>query len=95
MQFEADIQSLQRSLENSKANHVNMQKMYNSQCGKSMIIHSMILADTIADEAQRLRDLLRDRDEEIKDFEHAAQVHGAADEKVSLLPCCQLERRID
>ncbi len=95
MQFEADIQSLQRSLENSKANHVNMQKMYNSQCGKSMIIHSMILADTIADEAQRLRDLLRDRDEEIKDFEHAAQVHGANDEKVSLLPCCQLERRID
>ena len=33
-QFEADISSLQRSLEAAKANHANMSKMYNSQCGK-------------------------------------------------------------
>ncbi|ORY24001.1 hypothetical protein BCR39DRAFT_548111 [Naematelia encephala] len=63
--FEADIQSLQRSLENSKANHANMQKMYNSQC----------------DEAQRLRDLLRDRDAEIQELEAAAHSHQADEEK--------------
>ncbi|WRT64675.1 uncharacterized protein IL334_001609 [Kwoniella shivajii] len=63
--FEADIISLQRSLENAKANHASMQKMYNSQC----------------DEAQRLRDLLRDRDDEIRDLEENAQAHAADEEK--------------
>ncbi|OCF33867.1 hypothetical protein I316_04579 [Kwoniella heveanensis BCC8398] len=63
--FEADILSLQRSLENSKTNHANMQKMYNSQC----------------DEAQRLRDLLRDRDNEIHELEENAQTHAADEEK--------------
>ncbi|KAI9636287.1 uncharacterized protein MKK02DRAFT_44991 [Dioszegia hungarica] len=65
--FEADISSLQRTVENSKQNHANMQKMYNSQC----------------DEAQRLRDLLRDRDNEIRDFESAVQGHEADEEKYS------------
>ncbi|WVF69679.1 hypothetical protein IAT40_004458 [Kwoniella sp. CBS 6097] len=63
--FEADILSLQRSLENSKANHANMQKMYNSQC----------------DEAQRLRDLLRDRDNEIHELEENVQTHAADEDK--------------
>ncbi|WVW78339.1 hypothetical protein I302_100293 [Kwoniella bestiolae CBS 10118] len=63
--FEADIISLQRSLENAKSNHANMQKMYNSQC----------------DEAQRLRDMLRDRDEEIRTLEESVQVHAADEEK--------------
>lgn len=39
-QFETDIQILQKSVENSKANHANMQKMYNSQCGQW---HSVIV----------------------------------------------------
>ncbi|WVR04714.1 hypothetical protein IAU60_001725 [Kwoniella sp. DSM 27419] len=65
--FEADILSLQRSLENSKANHASMQKMYNAQC----------------DEAQRLRDLLRDRDEEIRGLEESLQTHTADEEKLS------------
>ncbi|WWC59592.1 uncharacterized protein I303_102149 [Kwoniella dejecticola CBS 10117] len=63
--FEADIISLQRSLENAKSNHANMQKMYNSQC----------------DEAQRLRDMLRDRDEEIRSLEENVQGHAADEEK--------------
>ncbi|KAL7419332.1 hypothetical protein Q5752_006170 [Cryptotrichosporon argae] len=63
--LEADIQSLQRSLENSKANHASMQKMYNSQC----------------EEAQRLRDMLRDRDAELKDLEASAQAHEADEDK--------------
>ncbi|WWC86793.1 uncharacterized protein L201_001672 [Kwoniella dendrophila CBS 6074] len=63
--FEADIMSLQRSLDNAKSNHASMQKMYNSQC----------------DEAQRLRDLLRDRDEEIRALEEDIQAHAADEEK--------------
>nr|XP_019005016.1 uncharacterized protein I203_01860 [Kwoniella mangroviensis CBS 8507]OCF68477.1 hypothetical protein I203_01860 [Kwoniella mangroviensis CBS 8507] len=63
--FEADIMSLQRSLENAKMNHANMQKMYNSQC----------------DEAQRLRDMLRDRDDEIRSLEEDVQAHAADEEK--------------
>ncbi|WVQ69388.1 uncharacterized protein L199_007605 [Kwoniella botswanensis] len=63
--FEADIMSLQRSLENAKMNHANMQKMYNSQC----------------DEAQRLRDMLRDRDDEIRSLEENVQAHAADEEK--------------
>ncbi|WWD21593.1 hypothetical protein CI109_106079 [Kwoniella shandongensis] len=63
--FEADILSLQRSLENAKANHASMQKMYNSQC----------------EEAQRLRDLLRDRDEEIRQLEETTQAHAADEER--------------
>ncbi|CAD6590003.1 MAG: hypothetical protein TREMPRED_005592 [Tremellales sp. Tagirdzhanova-0007] len=65
--FEADIQSLQKSLENSKANHASMQKMYNSQC----------------DEAQRLRDLLRDRDAVVKELEIGIQAHEADEKKSS------------
>nr|ODN93679.1 hypothetical protein L204_04863 [Cryptococcus depauperatus CBS 7855] len=65
--FEADIQSLQRGLDNAKANHAGMQKMYNSQC----------------DEAQRLRDLLRDRDLEIRNLEDAANAHAADEEKLT------------
>ncbi|WVQ83168.1 hypothetical protein IAT38_005306 [Cryptococcus sp. DSM 104549] len=63
--MEADILSLQRSLENSKANHASMQKMYNSQC----------------DEAARLRNLLRDRDDEIGDLGEAISSHAADEEK--------------
>ncbi|OXG46619.1 hypothetical protein C355_05420 [Cryptococcus neoformans Th84] len=65
--FEADILSLQRSLENARANHANMQKMYNSQC----------------DEAQRLRDMLRDRDQEIRELEEAVNAHSADEEKLT------------
>ncbi|KAK4684860.1 hypothetical protein P7C73_g5304, partial [Tremellales sp. Uapishka_1] len=70
--FEADIQSLQRNLEHSKTHHTNMQKMYQSQC----------------DEAQRLRDMLRDRDNEILKLESEAQIHEADEEKVCC-PRCQ------
>ncbi|WWC68057.1 uncharacterized protein I206_101976 [Kwoniella pini CBS 10737] len=63
--FEADIMSLQRSLENAKSNHASMQKMYNAQC----------------DEAQRLRDMLRDRDEEIRTLEDSLQGQAADEEK--------------
>ncbi|RXK40938.1 hypothetical protein M231_01786 [Tremella mesenterica] len=63
--LEADILSLQRSLENSKTNHANMQKMYNTQC----------------DEAERLRMMLRARDTEIKEFEEAAEAHQADEDK--------------
>ncbi|WVQ75920.1 hypothetical protein IAR50_005555 [Cryptococcus sp. DSM 104548] len=65
--FEADILSLQRSLENAKVNHANMQKMYNSQC----------------DEAQRLRDMLRDRDAEIQELEEVTHTQAADEEKLS------------
>ncbi|AAW45913.2 hypothetical protein CNJ01550 [Cryptococcus deneoformans JEC21] len=65
--YEADVLSLQRSLENARANHANMQKMYNSQC----------------DEAQRLRDMLRDRDEEIRELEDAVNAHSADEEKLT------------
>ncbi|KGB80153.2 hypothetical protein CNBG_5991 [Cryptococcus deuterogattii R265] len=65
--FEADILSLQRSLENARVNHANMQKMYNSQC----------------DEAQRLRDMLRDRDREIRELEEAVNAHSTDGEKLT------------
>jgi hypothetical protein len=84
-QFEADIQSLQRSLENSKTNHASMQKMYNSQCGKlhpNFTGTGGIIQLTRPDEAQRLRDLLRDRDAEIKGLEQVAHAHEADEEKV-------------
>lgn len=42
------------------------------------------------DEAQRLRDMLRDRDLEIRDFEAAGQAHEADEQKVS---CIVRERR--
>ncbi|KAK8847502.1 hypothetical protein IAR55_005360 [Kwoniella newhampshirensis] len=63
--FEADILSLQKSLENAKANHASMQKMYSSQC----------------EEAQRLREMLRERDDEIRTLEESTDAHAADEEK--------------
>lgn len=39
----------------------------------------------LTDETQRLRDLLRDRDEEIQRLEDASQVHDGEEHKVSLI----------
>lgn len=64
-----------------------MQKMYDSQCGESRPLPSWTTAD-FSDEAQRLRDLLRDRDNEIHDLQESLQEHEADEEKVSVF--CRL-----
>ena len=59
-----------------------MQKMYDSQCGGYTLGRRWPVLT--ADEAQRLRDLLRDRDEEIRTLEESLHDHEADEEKVSL-----------
>lgn len=60
-----------------------MQKMYDSQCGK-LSGFPPLSQSLCTDEAQRLRDLLRDRDDEIHRFEVSLADHEADEEKVSI-----------
>ena len=72
-------------LEQSKEHRANMQKMYDAQCGESGL--SSRRADLMADEAQRLRDILRERDSEIRNLEESVAEHEADEEKVSWKSC--------
>lgn len=87
-QFEAEIQSLQRSLEHARSNHTSMQKMYNSQCGEYPYL---IIVPTggrlksitkITEEAARLRENLRERDDEIQQLHSEVQGHAEDEQKV-------------
>lgn len=58
-----------------------MQKMYDAQCGELAIATEG--TGLRADEAQRLRDILRERDSEIRDLEESVAEHEADEAKVS------------
>ena len=66
-----------------------MQKMYDSQCGQSPRLQLLRHADN-PDEAQRLRDMLRDRDNEIHRIEASLAEHEADEEKVRALHSRQM-----
>lgn len=62
-----------------------MSKMYNSQCGQSWHVSRSSPSAHHLDEAQRLRDLLQDRDEEIERMEDASIMHEGEESKVCWL----------
>lgn len=51
----------------------------------SNILYPLVYVLPNVDEAQRLRDLLRSREEEVRDFESSAQAHQADEEKVRII----------
>ncbi|KAH7341911.1 hypothetical protein B0J17DRAFT_648554 [Rhizoctonia solani] len=63
--FESEIQKLQKSLEHHKAQYSSMQKQYQEQCT----------------ETERMRNVLRRREQEIKDADDRAFMHEAETQK--------------
>ncbi|KAF8689037.1 hypothetical protein RHS03_09269, partial [Rhizoctonia solani] len=63
--FESEIQKLQKSLEHHKVQYSNMQKQYQEQCT----------------ETERMRNVLRRREQEIKDADDRGFVHEAEAQK--------------
>ncbi|CAE7218772.1 unnamed protein product [Rhizoctonia solani] len=63
--FESEIHKLQKSLEHQKTQYSNMQKQYQEQCT----------------ETERMRNVLRRREQEIKDFDDRGLLHEAEVQK--------------
>ncbi|CAE6468605.1 unnamed protein product [Rhizoctonia solani] len=63
--FESEIQKLQKSLEHHKTQYSNMQKQYQEQCTES----------------ERMRNVLRRKEQEIKDADDRAFMHEAETQK--------------
>lgn len=75
--MEAEVNKLQRSLETVRLQHQALQKQYSEQCS----------------EAEKYRNLLRVRDNEVREFEHREYNHAHELEKVRVqisLMCVQL-----
>ncbi|TBU62721.1 hypothetical protein BD310DRAFT_974124 [Dichomitus squalens] len=63
--LESEIAKLQKSLENARSSYQSLQKQYQEQCSES----------------ERYRNVLRRRDQEIKDLQEAAQLHSVEVQK--------------
>ncbi|EIN10093.1 hypothetical protein PUNSTDRAFT_133858 [Punctularia strigosozonata HHB-11173 SS5] len=67
MVLEAEISKLQKSLENARTAYTSLQKQYQEQCAES----------------ERYRNELRRRDQELKDYQDAAQLQQLENQKVA------------
>jgi hypothetical protein len=85
--LESDMQKVAKTLENSRAQYVNMQKQYQEQCGEFLFILRLFmlqaeLTPVCVAETERMRNVLRRKEQELKEADDRAYLHEGEIQKV-------------